>query len=115
MYTISHNEDEECKEGVKGEESDDDEEEEVIEKLIRSHSKRKRSLHSSQVAPRKVGKAKGKAWTVAKSKGKKKLKEMGKAKDKQKVKEKANKKAIGKRKMVGESCKGCKKKRMNEQ
>jgi hypothetical protein len=43
---------------------------------------------------------------VAKSKGKKKLKEMGKAKDKQKVKEKANKK----RKMVGESCKGCKKK-----
>jgi hypothetical protein len=93
MYTISHNEDEECEEGVKGEESDDDEEEEVMEKLIRSHSKRKRSLHSSQVAPRKVGKAK----------------------DKQKVKEKANKKAIGKRKMVGESCKGCKKKRMNEQ
>jgi hypothetical protein len=52
---------------------------------------------------------------VAKSKGKKKLKEMGKAKDKQKVKEKANEKAIGQRKMVGESCKSCKKKRTNEQ
>jgi hypothetical protein len=55
---------------------------------------------------------------VAKSKGKKKLKEMGKAKDKQKVKEvakeKANEKALGKKKMVGESCKGCpKKKQMN--
>jgi hypothetical protein len=57
--TISQNEDEEC-EGVKGEEGDDDEEKEVIEKLIRSHSKRKRSLLNSKLAPRKVGKAKGK-------------------------------------------------------
>jgi hypothetical protein len=52
---------------------------------------------------------------VAKSKGKKKLKEMGKAKDKQNVKEvakeKAKENALGKRKMVGESCKGCPKKK----
>ncbi len=46
-------EDEECEEdeeGVKGEESeegDDDEEEEVMDELVRSHSKRKRSLHNS--------------------------------------------------------------------
>jgi hypothetical protein len=46
-------EDEECEEGeesAKGEESeegDDDEEKEVMEKPIRSHSKRKRSLRSS--------------------------------------------------------------------
>ncbi len=57
---------------------------------------------------------------MAKSKGKKKLKEMGKAKDKQNVKEvakeKAKEKALGKRKMVGESCKGCPKKtKTNEQ
>jgi hypothetical protein len=45
--------------GEGGEEGDD--EEEVMENLIRFHSKRKRSLRSSQVAPRKVGKAKGKA------------------------------------------------------
>ncbi len=59
--TISHSEDEKC-EGVKGEEGDDDEEdEEVMEKLIRSHNNRKQSLRSSQVAPRKMGKTKGKA------------------------------------------------------
>jgi hypothetical protein len=52
---------------------------------------------------------------VAKSKGKKKLKEMGKAKDKQKVKEVAKEKdkALGKRKMVRESCKGRPKKMNN--
>jgi len=46
---------------VKGEEGDDEEKEKVMEKLIRSHSERNKSLRSSQVAARKVGKAKGKA------------------------------------------------------
>jgi hypothetical protein len=59
--TIFHSEDEECKESVKGEEGDDEEKEKVMEKLIRSHSERNKSLRSSQVAARKVGKAKGKA------------------------------------------------------
>ncbi len=42
----------------------------MMEELVRSHSKRKRPFCSSQVAPRKVGKAKEKALVVAKTKGK---------------------------------------------
>jgi hypothetical protein len=52
---------------------------------------------------------------VAKAMGKKKLKEMGKAKGKKKVKEgvkeKDKEKALKMRKVLGESCKGCLKKR----
>ncbi len=59
--TIFHSEDEECEESVKGEKGDDEEKEKVMEKLIKSHSERNKSLRSSQVAARKVGEAKGKA------------------------------------------------------
>jgi hypothetical protein len=50
---------EEGEEGEKIEKGDDDDDDdEVVEKPIGSHSKRRRSFHSSQATPRKVGKAK---------------------------------------------------------
>jgi hypothetical protein len=62
-----------------------------------------------------VGKTKEKVLLVAKTKGKEKLKEIGKVKDKQNVKEIAKEedkeKTLWKRKVVGESCKGCTKNR----
>jgi hypothetical protein len=69
-------------EGEENEEGDDDQEKEVVEKRIRFDNKKRRSLRSSQVAPRKVGKAKENTSVVAKAKGKEKFKKMGKAKGK---------------------------------
>jgi hypothetical protein len=60
---------EENEEGEESEEGDDDEQEEMMEKPIRSHSKRIRFLCSSQATPRKVGKAKEKALVVKQVKG----------------------------------------------
>ncbi len=60
-------------EGEENEEGDDDQEEEVVEKLVGFYNKRRRPLRSSQVAPRKVGKAKDNTLVLAKAKGKEKL------------------------------------------
>ncbi len=62
-----------------------------------------------------MGKAKEKVLIVTKTKGKEKLKEIGKVKDKQKVeevaKEQDKEKALWKKKVVRESCKGHPKKK----
>lgn len=69
-------------EGEENEEGDDDQEKEVVEKWIGFDNRKRRSVYSSKVAPRKVGKAKENTLVVAKAKGKEKLKKMGKAKGK---------------------------------
>jgi hypothetical protein len=90
-------------EGEEGEEGDDEQEEEV-EEPRGFGSKRRRSLRSSQAAPRKVGKGEENTLVVAEAKGKEKFKKMGKAKGKLKVKkltkEKDEDKPLGKRKVV---------------
>jgi len=50
-----------------------------VEEPVGFDSKRRKSLCSSQAAPRKVGKAKENTLGVARVKGKEKLKKMGKA------------------------------------
>ncbi len=56
--------------GEENEEGDDDKKEEVVEKPIGFYSKRRKPFCSSQVAPRKVGKAKENTLVVGKAKGK---------------------------------------------
>jgi hypothetical protein len=55
---VSFEEGEEGEKIEKGDDDDDDDDDKVVEKPIGSHSRRRRSFHSSQATPRKAGKAK---------------------------------------------------------